>query len=110
MEAVKDDVKNAALHLLNLPVMGAQAGAMEIVTTLLGPHEPGEATRVSIGRVLAERARERMGNRTPVGLVDVDVDYSDEADCEDLQGRQVSGFAADERCYRLRLLVVLRET
>jgi hypothetical protein len=107
---VREDVKNAALSLLELPVIGAQADVVEVVATVLGPYEPEEAMRVSLGHVLAERAREGMGSRTPVGLAGVDVDYSDEADCEDLQGRQVSSFGADERCYRLRLLVVMRET
>jgi hypothetical protein len=109
MQDVRDDVKDAALRLLDLPVLGPQASTVEVVSTVLGPYEPDEAMRVSLGRVLAERARERWGDETPVGLADAQVDYSDEAACEDLQGRQVSSFQVDERCYRLVLLVV-RET
>ena len=106
MEARKD----AALGLLELPMVEHHADAEEVVTTVLGPYHPDEVMPVSLGRILAEKARARMRDRTPVGLVDARVDHGDDANCEDAQGRQVSGFQAGRRCYRLVLRVVMRET
>ena len=62
---------------------------------------------MSLGRVLAERAREQLGDRAVRGIAEVSLDHSDETECLDLDGRQVSTFERpDERCYRLRFSLV----
>jgi hypothetical protein len=101
----------SALRLLDMPVLGPQPETVDVVSSVLGPREPDEEMTVSLARVLAERTREQLGDRAVRGIAEVRLDHSDETECLDLDGRQVSAVERpDERCYRLTMSVVMRES
>ena len=109
-EAARQVIQDSALELLGLPkVKHAPPYSIEAVATFLTTREPDEGMQVSIGRVLAERAREAIGEhaegRTPAGIISAEVDSADDADCKDLEGRVGNAFVRGERCYRLVLQV-----
>ena len=104
-DATRQTILESALGLLGLPTIERQQGGVEVVATVLADREPDEAMRVSIGRVLAERARADLPANAS-GVVDARVDSSDESDCEDLEGRTGNAFVRGERCYRLILMAV----
>lgn len=107
--ATRQAIKDSALGLLGLPVVERGPDSIEVVATFLATREPDEGMQVSIGRVLAERARkvmaEKAESRTPAGIISAEVDSSDHAYCEDLQGRVGNSFVRGERCYRIVLEV-----
>jgi hypothetical protein len=112
-EATEQTIRESALRLLGLPEVGRAPGGIEVVATVLETREPDGGMKVSIGRVLAERARsamtEKAGDRTPSGVISAEVDSSDHADCEDTQGRQGNAFIRGDRCYRIVLHIALRD-
>lgn len=109
--ATEQAIKDSALGLLGLPVVehAPAPKSLKVVANCLATREPDEAMQVSIGRVLAERARkvmiEDVGDRTPASILHAKVEGSDQATCEDLQGESASAFERGERCYRLVLEV-----
>jgi hypothetical protein len=108
-EETKRTILDSALHLLNLPVLGARPDTERVVSTYLAPVEPQEAVRLNIGRVLAFRAREKMPGAV-VGIAEMNVDSSDEAICLDANEQSVSTLEhPDHDCYRLVLELVIRE-
>lgn len=111
-------IKDSALGLLGLPVVEHAVvehpqDSFKVVANFLTTREPDEAMQASIGRVLAERARPVMvkeaGDRTPAGILRAEVDGSDEATCEDLEGKSASAFERGERCYKLVLEVATED-
>ena len=107
-EETQRAILDSALHLLNLPVLGPQAKTEKVVSTYLAPVEPKEELRVTIGRVLASRARVKMP-AAAVGIAEMNVDSSDEATCLDANEQNVSTFERpDHDCYRLVLDLVVR--
>jgi hypothetical protein len=111
-EATKQTVKDTALALLGLPAVQGAPGSIEVVATYLATREPEEGMRESIGRVLADRARLAIDEKTDggaTGIASARVDFSDDADCEDHSGVVGNAFIRGERCYRLVLQVAVQD-
>jgi hypothetical protein len=108
-EETRQTIAESALGLLGLPSDEPRPGSIEVVASLLATREPDDGMKVSIGRVLAERARaaiaEQAKGQTPVSFSDATVDWSDDANCKDLQGQVGNAFVRGERCYRMVLHV-----
>ena len=106
-EATKQAIRESALKRLGLPDADRVPDAIEVAANYLPPKEM-EPT--SIGHVLAERARkvlaEKAERRAPVGILNANVDSTDDANCDDIDG-MVRTAADGERCYRLFLLVAI---
>jgi hypothetical protein len=69
------------------------------------PHDLDDAGKPAVAKALAERlqraAQQRSLSTPGARLAFAQVDSSDEADCEDLQGQLVNAFITGQRCYRL---------
>jgi hypothetical protein len=104
-------IKDSALGLLGLPVVEHAPASIEVVASFLTTREPDAGMQVSIGRVLAERAREVIAEKaeglewTPEAIISAEVDSSDDADCKDVNNNVGNAFTRGERCYRLVLQV-----
>jgi hypothetical protein len=122
-EATRHAIRESALRLLGLPEVERQDStepvsrspdSIEVVATLLATRELDEAMQATVGRVLAERARqvmsEKAGGRNPTAVISAEVDSSDDAECPDLQGDVGNASVRGERCYRIVLEVAASST
>src|SRR5688572_19880770 len=99
-----EEMKRIALDRLGLAEVRAEQG-IEVVGTVRGPRELDDAARTALGETLASRIRNaieaRSINLADARIASAEIDSSDEADCEDLQGRMGNAFVMGDRCYRL---------
>ncbi len=105
-----EDLKRLALERLGLPE-GRGERTRDEFATVLGPRELDVEARIVLADVLASRLRasigERSGGRQAVALVSAEIEVSDQADCEDAQGHLGSAFVTDQRCYRIRVGLII---
>jgi hypothetical protein len=120
--AVRDEAEMRAATLrqleLQLPVDAGKDASetVEVVSTILGPHDDEEMEeapmRESLAHHLAHRAvrdiQKKAAGRTVVGIAVKTCHSSDEGDCEGDEGEVVHTWQADRRCYRIVLQVAVQ--
>lgn len=99
-----DALKTAALERLGITEVSGEHGP-ELVATVMAPVNLDDATREVVADALAQRLEEAAQRRSLTArgarVTFAELDSSDHADCEDLEGRMVNAFMSKQRCYRL---------
>src|SRR4051812_7456883 len=99
-----DELKTAALDHLEVSEVAGEKGR-ELVATVMAPRTLEDDLQERVARTLADRLEEAAERRgltvRGADVTGVTLDTSDQADCEDLEGRTVNAFTSGQLCYRL---------
>jgi hypothetical protein len=101
------DLEQEVIARLQMPQMPPASPTFEVVATVLGPVDLERPDEMAV--VLDSRAKKQIYNRsdgrTVTGITSAELEYSDHAECEDVDGVTANAFITMQRCYRLVLQV-----